>query len=520
GYQFQRPVVVQKAKQQSTSMIPVKVDQTTLAEKGDQKKNNQMESPPALTVVPDCEPVPINDQVALSNAIREGIDALVGRYNKVFVHSRISTSNLIMKLELDDEYQQYAWKYMTFKDFREMLIHEQPIPISEEEDNKGKKKVKFAPPAQVWLTSQNANFVPCSTFYPKLSEDWPPMHDGKLNFYRGFAVEPMLCTKADPDVKRWLYHMRTVVCRDDDVAYQYLMNWFAHLIQKPWEKPQTAIILKGGQGTGKNVALKPLLRILGVHGLYIEKPGAVSGKHNKIMENRTLVFADEAAFHSEKDCGILRALISETSSSIEPKGIDAYNQRNFIRVIMATNSDHAIRFATDERRYVVLELSTCHKQDLEYFGKLVAAIDNGLADKLLYLFQQRDISQFLPMDIPQTGYLTEGKINNLEPQQAFVYEALMYGSFILNGGWASNTETSAVRTWFQEWLDKKRIKFHGDIGRKLGKVISKIGGTRKRTRTGNALSWEYYFKDLENSRNLFEENVLSGSVITWESKEA
>lgn len=473
------------------------------------------ENKPAKT----ADVVPISDSAEVQRQIRENINRIVAQYNHRFVHSRLNNKNRIMQLDMDDEHNQLNWSAMSFMDFRELLIHEPPVPIKEEEDSRGRKKIKTQSASQVWLSSPKSNFIASSTFWPVFNPDqWPPMHNGKLNLYRGFAVEPMVCSKSDPDVQRWLKHIRHIICQDDDQVYQYLMDWFAHLVQKPEEKPQAAIILKGEQGTGKNAALKPILKIMGVHGLYVERPGAVSGKHNKVLDNKLLVFADEAAFTNLSDCRILRALVTERSGIVEPKGIDAYSQQNFIRLIMATNSDRSVRFASDERRYLVVELSDEHKQDYEYFAALKKAGNNQLAEKLLYLFLQRDISQFLPMKVPKTKYLTEGKINNLEPQQAFVYEALLRGSFQANGGWPARMDTESVRGWFREWLDSRHIRFEGDVGKKLGKVLCNSCCENNRLRNDKDRTRYYLFSDLDTCRKQFEQNIMNGSQIEWESE--
>ena len=461
------------------------------------------------------------DNVSVLPNIQDGIQALVKRYNRLFVHTRIRSKNVIMQLEKDDDYDQMNWLAMTFNDFKEMMVHEPQVPIEAEKKKDGTQKIKYLPPAQVWLSRPNANYVPSSTFYPTRENDgqFPPMHNGKMNLYRGLAVQPIPCSDADPQLKQWLDHLRIVVSKNDDTVYQYLLNWFAHLIQKPDEKPGTAIILKGEQGTGKNTTVDPILKILGVHGLYVEKPGAVSGKHNKILDNRVLVFADEAAIQQKADCSVLRALITQKKNTVEPKNIDSYDQRNFIRLIMATNDDCPVLMDTDERRYVVVEMDKCHKQDTAYFKKMIAATEGDLPAKLLHFLQQRDISQFEPVEIPRTKYLTEAKLNNLKPEQAFVYEALQNGSFQLNGGWPARMDVNTVKGWFREWLENRHIRLQGDTDRNLGKVICNSGVKKSRPRDGYGRKQCYEFSSLDACRKAFVKEVMNGSRIDWDAED-
>ncbi|XSC48595.1 hypothetical protein ACF1BQ_031240 [Bradyrhizobium sp. RDT10] len=72
--------------------------------------------------------------------------------------------------------------------------------------------------------------------------------DGAYNHWQGFAVEP------DPpsSCARFLDHLRDNICAGDDNAYQWVIRWFAHMVQRPWEKPGTALVLKGRKGAGKD----------------------------------------------------------------------------------------------------------------------------------------------------------------------------------------------------------------------------------------------------------------------------
>ena len=56
-------------------------------------------------------------------------------------------------------------------------------------------------------------------------------------------------------LKRW--------CDNDVNQYNFMINWFAHLIQKPWEKMRTSLILMGDEGAGKGCVIEIIAKILG-----------------------------------------------------------------------------------------------------------------------------------------------------------------------------------------------------------------------------------------------------------------
>ena len=463
---------------------------------------------------------PAYDNVtAMPNMISDGVNALVDRFNRLYVHTLMSNKNVIMRLEPHHKHPQLHWVSMPIKEFRDMLLHEDPVPIGAEVSSTGKSKLTYSKAPQVWLTSKNKNWVPGVTFYPKVTDEFPPLHDNRLNLYRGFSVDPVNCGDQDCALMLYMSHLLNIVCQKNTETFNYLLDWCAHMVQKPSEKPQAAILMKGGQGTGKNTAIRPLLAFMGVHGLYIEKSRGIAGQFNSIIENKILIFADEAVFRSREATLLLRALITEDENIIESKFANMISQKNYSRIIMATNDDTAIQFANDERRFLVLQLSDSKKQDTKYFAALKKCMDDQLPAKLLYYLQHRDISNFLPMNVPKTTYLTEEKIHNLKPEQRFIYEALINGHFILNSGWPAQINTIDMHQWFRDWLDKHRHSFAGDIAMKVGHNISKIGGWKIRQRAGQVRFYAYQFPLLDVARKKFEKNILSGSLVDWSESE-
>ncbi|WP_228828654.1 hypothetical protein, partial [Nocardia cyriacigeorgica] len=88
--------------------------------------------------------------------------------------------------------------------------------------------------------------------------------DDVFNLYEGLALEPI-----EGDCTVYLNHLLQVVCAGNEEACQYLIQWMAHIIQKPDEKPSVAIVMKSVPGTGKGTTVKPLLQILGQYAAHI-----------------------------------------------------------------------------------------------------------------------------------------------------------------------------------------------------------------------------------------------------------
>ncbi|MCG7915933.1 MAG: DUF5906 domain-containing protein [Candidatus Thiodiazotropha weberae] len=458
--------------------------------------------PPPDTIEPEASVTPINDPMTM-------INSMVQTMNQHYVHVLTHGANYVYRDTLD-AHRNPVWQPMKVTEFKQSLCHLQPMVTGT--DTKGRPKYK--PVSDLWLNHPNARFSDGLTFYPQTSED--RYHHNRLNLYRGIAVTPIPCQDNDPDLQAWCWHCLSGACQQNKQYFQYLIYWLAHLIQKPWEKPGVCIILKGGQGTGKGLLVNPMLTILGSHGIRIGQPKLITGRFNSAIENKLMVFADEAIFDSRSATNILKSMITEDTIFIERKCMEVMEYKNFSRLIMATNNDSVVRFSPDDRRYFLLEMNEQHKQDADYFQPLIEAINNQkLPGKLLYWLEHKDISQFQPREFPKTEFLTLEKINNLDPINAWLLESLRRGSFINNEGWPTRLETDVVFQWFMQFLDAHRLEVWGNIPMKLGRAIqSVIGATRTRARIGGERIYLYEFKSLDASRTQFENRVFA-STIEW-----
>jgi len=53
-------------------------------------------------------------------------------------------------------------------------------------------------------------------------------------------------------LRAWTTHLRVVWCRGDDALYAWVLSFFAHILQKPWEKPKVALVLRSAKAASSN----------------------------------------------------------------------------------------------------------------------------------------------------------------------------------------------------------------------------------------------------------------------------
>jgi len=228
-------------------------------------------------------------------------------------------------------------------------------------------------------------------------------NDSVYNLWRGLAVEPR-----EGDCSKFLEHIRDNICSGDLACYEYLLNWMAHLVQRPGELPGVAIVLKGMQGTGKGVFASTFGKLFGRHYRHVTSREHLLGKFNGHLQDAVLVFADEAVWGGNKEQeGVLKTLITEPRRQYEQKYQGVVELDNYTRVIMATNNDWAVPAGLEERRFFVLQVSNAKLQDNVYFGAIKHQILNGGIEALLYYLLNRDLSGVQIRKFPRTSALAE-----------------------------------------------------------------------------------------------------------------
>ncbi|KAA6388659.1 MAG: hypothetical protein EZS28_015811 [Streblomastix strix] len=176
--------------------------------------------------------------------------------------------------------------------------------------------------------------------------------------------------------------MKDTISANDERVYEYLLNSFALIVQNVGKKTETAIILKGLQGIGKNVFIKVIYEILaGYSSKNITDIDDFVGKFNIAIENKMLAIVNEMTNFGESrmsNMEALKSIITEDSFVINEKYIPKREVQNIVNVMFVTNNIYPMKIENSDRRYVVCQCNPVHRGDL------------------------KDINQFNPRDIPMT----------------------------------------------------------------------------------------------------------------------
>src|SRR5262245_6309673 len=226
-----------------------------------------------------------------------------------------------------------------------------------------------------------------------------------FNLWTGVGCEPIA-----GDCELYLAHLHDNICDGDSGHYEYLLNWMANAVQNPGRPGEVAVVVRGREGVGKGVAAKEFGRLFGSHFRHVVHAKHLTGNFNAHLQQCSALFADEAFFAGDRSHeSVLKALVTEETLLIEPKGVDSFPVRNCIHLLMSSNADWVVPAGAEARRFFVLNVADARMQDSDYFEAITRQMESGGRGGLLYMLLERDLSDFDVRKVPQTVALAEQK---------------------------------------------------------------------------------------------------------------
>lgn len=387
--------------------------------------------------------------------------------------------------------------------------------ITVEDENGKAKKIQIS---QAWIAHEHRRTVRKVAFIPKPGVDPTKVY----NLWKGWAVAP----SDETSCKLILKHIREVVCNGDRKISEWLLDFLAHMFQRPWEKPGVAIVMKGKKGAGKDTLGTYLGKIGGEHYVKVNKPEHIYGQFNAHIAKSIMLHAEEGFWAGDKKHeSAIKNLITDPRARIEPKGIDSFEVDSFLRLFMSSNERWVVPASFDERRFLVLDVSSRYMQDFAYFTALYKEMTEGGPAALLAYLLARDIEGFDPRNPPVTSGLIEQKRASLRGVPRWWDETLQAGT--IPGldefnGWNKEVveiQSEFLREAYGDWLRGR--KFQGeelsqrDFGFEMREVCPSM--TRPRPRINGRPVYHYRVPDLKTCRKELEKRL--GGHVEWEGEE-
>jgi hypothetical protein len=396
-------------------------------------------------------PEPIEEEEHAREAEAAQLLAELNRDNAVVLDGGKTLVLRFERVEYSADNEQYAYEvptFLRFNDFKNFYLNRR-IRISDD---------KTMSVGAWWVGHSRRKQYTGLVFEPKS----PAIIHGKLNLWRGWGVEPQ---KGD-----WLLmhqHIKDVLCAGDEAVYTYSLRWLAWSVQHPDKPAEVALVFIGERGVGKGTLGKAMCRIFGQHARHISSADHLTGHFNAHLRACSFLFSDEAYAPKDRSVeSVLKAMITEPTLPIEPKGRDRIEVPNCLHLMLASNNDWVVPAGMHERRFVVQEVSDSKRQDKAWFGPLYQQLASGGYGAMLYHLLRVDLGDWHPREIVRTQALADQQWQSLSALDEWWVEVLHTGVLV---GSTEDAPNRAVSNDYDE--DVEETSVHG--GRHVRRVRRK-----------------------------------------------
>jgi hypothetical protein len=342
-------------------------------------------------------------------AFYDTVPDMVGDFNRFFIQVLIGNQpNVIW--EHDNKYTIFSYEQ----------FHKQFSYVRIVNGNKGDGKA-----TKMWLDSYNKRSVPGIKFWPSLKAIDPNDPKNRLfNTWRDWTTKPV------ENKGLWkiiLRHIYEVICNGSITKTNHYLNFYAHLLQRPEQKPSFGLATRGDEeGTGKSMVAEEMMKIIGRDNTFsTADPEDIFGKNNPGMDNCLLLLLEEVEWALyRRYTNKFRHLFTTPILNINDKYEKQIVQNNFTRIIINGNADHIMQVSRTGRRLSIWDVNPKYIGNIAYFANVKETFDHGGREALMYYLLHRDISKFDPFKPLHTKELDEQKELSLNAVGSFWLEYL------------------------------------------------------------------------------------------------
>lgn len=320
-----------------------------------------------------------------------------------------------------------------------------------------KMKEKHAHVLKEFMQSRYFKKYHFDCFEPKQILGAPPQYfDQAFNLYTGLPIHKESIEKVyqayqiphtykpenHPAILAILDHIRITLCNNDDLIYQYILNWLAFILQNPGEKTQVMIVFVGPSGCGKSTFYSWLAPLFGNYMENIKTADLGSQYIGMDFNEKFLIAIDEwnvRELDRRQADGLLKNIVTDPSMRVEAKYVQAATLRSHNNLMASTNFAFNITPSSVGyfRRLLIVKCGATRTP--QYYQDLHEMIGNNKDKKhrfclTMHLWAKflldRDIRKFKPSHFPITQFQIKILTSSWKAVQKWWYEVIQRGYIV------------------------------------------------------------------------------------------
>lgn len=297
------------------------------------------------------------------------------------------------------------------------LVPKSGWPVRTEIDPEtNKMKEVFIKPAVYLAAAENDLIVNDSIWWPgqpRIVTGYMMRDNGALEesasrniLFNIYTPPPNLKSRKKTKPDKWINHVKELW--PIEVEHNFLFDYCAHMLQKPWEKANAVITLSGEQGIGKDMALDPVKASIGLYNAQNITPENFMSQYNPWVQTLMLVIDEMRAFKEDFHASSIYEKLK--SISVTPPDTIPVSEKymklryviNVLRVFVTTNEMTAMYIHPNDRRFAIFHSSKKQGwQPQSYFTEFKRWMVSGGGNAAVATWlRRRDISKFDPKRRP------------------------------------------------------------------------------------------------------------------------
>ncbi|WP_164707223.1 primase-helicase family protein [Arcobacter peruensis] len=352
---------------------------------------------------------------------------------------------------------------------------------------------KLSNPIDIFISSENREEYNSIVF--KSQENVKP-HE--YNLFKGW---PYRAIKKVDTILYWSF-VKKAIAADDDLLFNVIKAWMAQIIQDPFSKVGTALVITGEKGVGKGTFVKVFGSLFGDYFMESADPKRIFGSFNVHLQTCILLYGNEAFWSGQKaDEAKLKNLVTDIDQTYEIKGSLTYNGENYTHLILDSNSDHVVHLTFDERRWTNTETSSIYRGNIEFFIEL---------NKLV---KTKEFKESLMHDLVHFDYKPWEKHLRKAPQTKAGLDQLLHSLDLYEEWWYQVLENGAFGEYFYIRDNDNSIRISNEVVHKSFKDFIKDNSKRNFDNTAT-------FTKAIKKRFLSETLIISDTIKSNDGKNA
>lgn len=294
-------------------------------------------------------------------------------------------------------------------------VTEPPAPDPSAAPKKGRpaqRKERAIPPSKDIMRVENDKFVEGSTWWPGMPQviegifiDGDGHRPAKgRRIYNQFRPPPEV--SGNPvGAQRWVDHVRKLWPKPAE--HNFFFDACAHMVQRPHEKLNGAVVMSGTQGIGKDAALLPVKRAVGTWNTKGIDPDELFSTFRPWLQTLMLVIDEvrptKDEFHASSMYNILKPMAAAPPETLplNDKHAKLRHIINVLRVFITTNDWMSMYIPPEDRRMFIMHSDLPKEWHLkegqpQYFTDMFRWLDSGGSADVAAWLWARDLREFNP----------------------------------------------------------------------------------------------------------------------------